>query len=196
MTRERRRFLLGVALFYGGLTAIAVVVSFAVWGTLPWEVGPGATPLWWSAAIGAALGLLVVAASRFAMSRFTWAKTLDRHFERVLGRVSAPEAFGMAAASAVGEELLFRGLFLRAFIDPAEPSTGMVVLGVAVTSLVFGGLHVGPSRSYLPWTAFAIVMGAAFAGLTLWTGDILAAVVAHFVVNFLNFLAIGTAADD
>jgi len=51
-------------------------------------------------------------------------------------------------------------------------------------------LHVGPDRSYLPWTLFATLLGVVFAAFTLTFGDITAAVVAHLTINYFNFLAI------
>nr|WP_255216035.1 CPBP family intramembrane glutamic endopeptidase [Pseudenhygromyxa sp. WMMC2535] len=79
----------------------------------------------------------------------------------------------MAAASAVGEEILFRGAMLDAW-------------GLWVSSLLFAALHVSPQRELWPWTASAGLLGLGLAGLTLLTGNLGAAVAAHFVINLLN----------
>jgi membrane protease YdiL (CAAX protease family) len=55
--------------------------------------------------------------------------------------------------------------------------------GLLASSVFFALLHVGPGRQYLPWTLAALLAGATFGSLTLWRGGILAALVAHFVVN-------------
>jgi membrane protease YdiL (CAAX protease family) len=36
------------------------------------------------------------------------------------------------------------------------------------------------------WTLFAVVAGSLFGGLMLWRGNLLAPVVAHFLVNAVN----------
>jgi hypothetical protein len=40
------------------------------------------------------------------------------------------------------------------------------------------------------WTLFAGLLGLAFAQGTLVTGDLTAAIVAHFTVNYFNLLAL------
>ena len=57
---------------------------------------------------------------------------------------------------------------------------------MSVATVAFAGLHVGPGNRHLPWTVSALVVGVLFAHLSLWTGDLSAAIVAHFLINFLN----------
>ena len=132
------------------------------WVTLAW------TPL-----LGVALGLGVVRLFRILDRRYPWMWELHREFRELLGRPSVREIVVLAAASSIGEEVLFRGAMLDAW-------------GVWWSSLVFAGLHVGPRPSFLPWTLSSLVLGLALAWLTLWTGNLGAAVAAHFVINLLN----------
>jgi membrane protease YdiL (CAAX protease family) len=81
----------------------------------------------------------------------------------------------------VGEELLFRGAML-----PALRAHYGAVAAVAITSVAFGLLHVPWSRRMLPWTLMATAMGVVFALLYLVTGEVLAPVMAHAVVNYEN----------
>jgi membrane protease YdiL (CAAX protease family) len=49
-------------------------------------------------------------------------------------------------------------------------------------------LHIPPKRSLWPWTASSFAIGVAFAALTVWTGNLGAAVAAHFVINLQNLI--------
>ena len=81
----------------------------------------------------------------------------------------------VSVLSGVGEELLFRGAL--------QP-----LVGVVVSSLLFGLLHVGPDRRYLLWTVWAVAVGFLFAGLYEWTGGLLAPVVAHVAHNGVTLI--------
>lgn len=72
--------------------------------------------------------------------------------------------------SGVGEETFFRGAL--------QPEVGLVL-----TSVIFGALHVGPDRRYLAWTASALVAGFLFGALYEITGGLIAPVVAHVLHN-------------
>lgn len=131
---------------------------------------------WWhlaSPALGLVVGLLVVLASRQAVARLRWARSLHRDFRALLGDVSSREILILAAASSIGEEVLFRGA-LQPWI------------GLAPQAALFALLHVGPSRRFLPWTLWALIMGLAFGAMVELTGDLGGAIVAHFAINFLN----------
>ncbi len=128
---------------------------------------------WLSPVLGLVLGLLVVLASRQAVARLGWARSLHRDFRALLGDVSSREIVILAVASAVGEEVLFRGAL--------QPW-----LGLGPQAGLFALLHVGPSRRFLPWTVWALVMGLALGAMVEVTGDLGGAIVAHFTINFLN----------
>ncbi len=81
----------------------------------------------------------------------------------------------LAVMSGVGEEALFRGAL--------QP-----ILGIFITSLLFGALHVGPDRRYLVWTVWAVWAGLLFGALYEWTGGILAPVTAHVLHNAVSLL--------
>jgi membrane protease YdiL (CAAX protease family) len=137
----------------------------------------GGDPARWQLALGpvfgAALGLAVVGLTRLATKQFQWARELHASFRDLLGPLTGREIVILAIASAIGEELLFRGALLP-------------WLGVWWQGIVFALLHVGPGRRFLPWTASALVLGIAFGGLAQWTGNLGGPIAAHFVINFLN----------
>lgn len=187
---ERRISLLHVTVFYGVMGGIAAAIGWAIWGSVPVRVLATSWPIHYSAGLGAAVGLAFVGLSRFSNARFAWAQKLEDNFRELLGSVSVGAAAWMAVLSAVAEELVFRGLLLRLLMPESAPSLTRMVLAVVVTALVFGLLHIGPDKSYLPWTAFAIALGLLFGAITVVTGDIVAVVVAHLTINYFNFLAI------
>lgn len=140
-----------------------------------WRVDPqqGWVTVAWTPLVGVAFGLAVVRVFRVLDRRHPWLWELHREFRDLLGRPTMRELLILAAASSLGEEVLFRGAMLDAW-------------GVWWSSLVFAGLHVGPRRTFWPWTLSSLVLGFALAGLTVLTGNLGAAVAAHFVINLLN----------
>jgi hypothetical protein len=115
----------------------------------------------------------VVVLSRVAVRRFKWAQRLHRDFRNLLGPLSSREVLVLALASAIGEELLFRGA-LQPWI------------GLWPQAIIFAALHVGPGARFLPWTASALVLGVAFGYMFQATGDLGGPIAAHFTINYLN----------
>lgn len=177
MTDDAPRFSVRRALwFYAALLGVALL-----WGVLrgDWnifvyerEAAGGRPELWLRALAGVGLGLFFVALSAW-MGRFTWSQRLGGEFRRLLGPLTLTDVTLLAISSSVGEEALFRGAM--------QPSWGFVI-----TSLVFGLVHMGPGRTFWPWTLTALLSGFALGGLCEWTGDILAATLAHFTLNYFN----------
>jgi membrane protease YdiL (CAAX protease family) len=124
-------------------------------------------------AIGVGVGLAVVALTRLATRHFAWARELNASFRDLLGPLTGREILILALASSIGEELLFRGAL-------------MPWIGVWWQAAAFAALHVGPKKRFLPWTASAFVLGAAFGELAVQTGNLGGAIAAHFMINFLN----------
>ena len=125
------------------------------------------------AAAGAALGLLVVLLSGWLTRRTRAGERLARALARLLGRRSAAECMALALASGIAEEAFFRGAM--------QPRLGLVA-----TSLLFALAHFAPHRELLPWTAFSLAAGLALGALFDATGNLVAPVVAHAVVNAIN----------
>lgn len=126
-----------------------------------------------SVLLGALVGVGIVAAFRWLELRQSWIPSLHAEFRAVFGQLQAHELVLFAGASALGEEILFRGAMLDAW-------------GLVLSSLVFGLLHLPPRRELWPWTLSSLLIGLLFGCLTLLTGNLGAAVCAHFVVNLVN----------
>ncbi|PIE66379.1 MAG: hypothetical protein CSA24_00230 [Deltaproteobacteria bacterium] len=183
-TNQRRRSLLLAGVFYGLL-----IVAALAWGLVVGHpnllVLPGGTTLsqlGLGAVAGIAFGLGVVAASRL-LERQGWAQELNRFFASVLGHVTWSEAATLACASAIGEELLFRGAL--------QPS-----LGIWWTSGIFALLHLPPRARLLSWTALAGLMGLAFGYGAELTGNLAFPILAHFLINLLNLRNVARYAPD
>ena len=87
----------------------------------------------------------------------------------VFGDLSALEITVISLAAGVGEELLFRGVL--------QPELGLVP-----ASVIFGLLHMGGSGT-LAFGCWVMVIGGALGGLAVWTGGLLAPIVAHAVYD-------------
>jgi membrane protease YdiL (CAAX protease family) len=161
-----------ISVAYGLLLAIAILWAW-LRGDRPIFGLPDPMEPCWSALIGTAAGLLVAVLSQLSVSRFAWARRLEEEFARILGPLTMFEVALLALLSGVAEEAFFRGAM--------QPSLGLVI-----TSLIFGLLHVGPSKTYLPWTAMALGMGFALGALYLWTGTLIAPILCHFLINTIN----------
>lgn len=160
---------------YGALALAAVLISAGRHDVDIYRLDGVSTPsrMLYSPLVGLGVGLLVVALCRLATARHRWARRLHRDFRHVLGGLSGREILILAASSALGEELLFRGALLP-------------WLGLWPQAIIFALLHLGPGLRFLPWTASALVMGLVFGFLYLALGDLGAAITAHFTINFLN----------
>jgi hypothetical protein len=144
-----------------------------------WRVDPeqGWQTLLWTPLVGAAVGLVVVQLFRALEGRFAWLPSLHAEFRALLGRPAPQELILLAATSAVGEELIFRGAMLDAW-------------GLWPSTIVFALLHIPPKLALWPWTASSLAIGLLLGELTLLTGNLGAAVVAHFVINLQNLFYI------
>ena len=85
---------------------------------------------------------------------------------------------GVALLSGFGEEILFRGVLQSQW-------------GLMVATLCFALVHVPVERRMAPWPLVAGLAGLAFGALTLYTGGVLAACIAHALSNGLSLRHLG-----
>lgn len=133
-------------------------------------------PLPLSVTAGAATGLAFVLLSRPFLGARAMA-AFRSEVRAAIGRPGPGAILVLAASSAVGEELLFRGAL-------------QALLGFWPTALIFALLHGGGVRRLLGWTVFAGLAGLALGQLAAWTGSLLAPIIAHATVNQLNLEAL------
>jgi len=145
------------------------------------------------AGVGAAVGVVAVVVSNLLERWAEWARRLSAAFRETLGEIKLPQILALAVFSSIGEELLFRGFLQQGLSEGLLAGTGEFAKpgGLLISSLIFGALHVGPDwKTFWPWTVMAIVMGGAFGLMFQMTGNLLAPILAHFTINFLNLIAI------
>jgi membrane protease YdiL (CAAX protease family) len=163
--------------FYGAMALVAVLWRSGLYGEPIFYASNEAEQLGFAVLRDGALGLLAggsVVAISYIFTRATgWGERLARELAAAVGPLTIPDALLMAAASGFSEELLFRGAL--------QPRVGLLA-----ASVLFGALHFMPRREMLPWTGFAIASGLLFGWLFEWTGNLVAPIVAHTVVNAVN----------
>jgi hypothetical protein len=166
--------------FYALMLAAAAVWRLAMDGVLPWGEAPDSAvlPILWRVTAGVGAGAALVVASRLWTSYSAAGQALAAELSRLLGPLSLGRAWLFAVASGLGEEAFFRGAL--------QPRVGL--LGA---TLIFAAAHFVPAPKLRIWALFALVAGAAFGALFAFTGDLLAPLLAHVLVNALNLRWLG-----
>ena len=126
-----------------------------------------------SLGLGAALALCVVSITPHLVRRTLWARALHQELKPIIEPLSSSEILFLSVASGLAEELFFRGSM--------QP-----VVGLLVTSLIFGAVHTGPRRALLVWSLWAFVIGLAFGVIFEWTGVLWGPVISHVWINQQN----------
>jgi len=158
-------------------------------GALAWAWLAGGRPAWsleasWlsapyeqrlvlSVALGLLLALTVVRATPALVERAAWARSLHLELKSIVAPLSSAEITILALASGVAEELFFRGAM--------QP-----VLGILLTSVIFGAVHVGPKSVFLAWASWAFVMGLLLGLIFELTGVLWGPILAHAWINQRN----------
>ena len=163
------------SLLYGGMTALAVVLSLLTARGIG-LLAPPTSPFAWLA--GLAAGVLVLAATALAERLWPRFAELGTTMAELLGPVSIRQALGLALLSGMGEEALFRG--------PLQAA-----LGPVLATLLFAALHGLGNRRLWPWPLFAALAGGVFAALAWYFRSPWPAAVAHVVVNAVNLRRLG-----
>jgi len=152
----------------------------------------------WPLAAGGGLlvgaGLFVVVAAATLAVRGTHLSTAARELaQRILDLLLArPWWLGwllVAVLPAVCEELFFRGWLLAAFAGD-KPGRRRAVSAVLLQAAVFAAFHLLPER--MPQT---FALGIALGWMTLATGSLLPAVLAHLAHNSVPLVLAASAAD-
>ena len=176
-TPPPERFVRWGLVFYGVMGAAAVLwrIGFHQEPILFASEEAAAGGLHWQrdVALGLGVAAVVVVVSHVTTRATAWGRRLAHALGSSLSGISTPNALLLALASGMAEEAFFRGAL--------QPRVGLVV-----ASLCFGLLHFVPRREFLPWTVFAVLAGFGFGALFEWTGNLVAPIVAHVVVNGVN----------
>lgn len=164
-------------LFYGGMGIAALLWRMATPGDSIQHPSVEAAARAWSmpAALGAGLaaGLVALAISE-GLTRWTaLGKALSDLLAESIGPLDRANAWLLALASGLAEEMFFRGAL--------QPKVGIVG-----ASILFGAAHFLPRRELALWSVYAIGIGLGLGALYEWTGQLVAPVAAHVLVNGVN----------
>lgn len=161
-------------LFYGVVGGVALGIGW-LRGTPLGFAAADARPVAWGAdvALGGLAAGVTVALSELMTRATRWGSALSEALAQQIGPLSHRACWGLALASGLAEEALFRGAL--------QPWLGLVA-----ASLLFGCAHFVPRRELWPWTGFALLAGFGLGWLFDATGNLVAPVVAHIGVNGIN----------
>jgi len=163
--------------FYGVMLAIALAVAHWSGDALMYARPPvGDSSDTWGltdAVLGMVIGLAVIVVSRQFTRRTQWGAALADVLADAIGKPGVAECIVLAVVSGIGEEALFRGAL--------QPHVGLWA-----ASLIFGLAHFAPRRELWPWTLFAMATGLLLGASFEWTGNLVAPIVAHTLINAVN----------
>ncbi|MDP8951282.1 MAG: CPBP family intramembrane metalloprotease [Actinomycetota bacterium] len=166
------RFVGLAAVFYAALLCGAVILG-TLEGRSPFALG---VPALFGLFVGVVAACGTVASGAFLYRLLpALRKVSDELAPRLVDGARRWDLVLVSVFSGVGEEAFFRGAL--------QP-----LLGLVVTSILFGALHVGPDRRYLAWTLWAVGAGFLFGSLYEWTGGLLAPMTAHVLHNAATLL--------
>ncbi len=123
--------------------------------------------------LGSAAAALLLAVWELGRRFFPAMETLERQIAFAIGPIERGEVLVLALVSGFAEELFFRGAMLAAW-------------GPFISAVLFALMHSGRGRAFAFWTLFALAAGGVFTALTLHTGNLLAAIWGHVLVNAIN----------
>ncbi|MEO1083591.1 MAG: type II CAAX endopeptidase family protein [Acidobacteriota bacterium] len=130
--------------------------------------------LWWfDLLIGVGAGGVLLLGWTLLRNRSSDMRRVEAVMRETMGELDGSQIIAVALMSGFAEELFFRGAMQTSW-------------GWPWALILFGILHTGPEPSFRMWTIFAFAAGGIFAAVTLWRGNLLAAIVAHVLVNGVN----------
>jgi len=176
--RSARNLIVGLAIAVaGGLIALSWLIGWLL------ECRPLAhfdfdlMALVWGVAAAGPMLAAFFAAVRWPVGPLAGIKDFtDRVIRPLMMPCSLVDLAGIALLAGLGEEMLFRGVLQDSFARWMP-----LWVAIVMAAVLFGVLHaVTPTYAVL-----ATVVGAYLGGLYLWTGNLLAAIVAHAVYDFV-----------
>ncbi len=122
---------------------------------------------------GGVLGILVIASTRIAVARTTWARQLHEELRPVTHGMTNLTIVVLALFSSLGEELFFRSL-----LTPW--------LGIVLQALVFGLVHQVKGYSRWIWVTWASCVGLVIGGIYVVFGTLSGPLFMHALINVVN----------
>jgi uncharacterized protein len=134
-----------------------------------------------SLGLGIAIGFGLTGLSSIVYAVWaTYRESADFYLAIVLKPLAIPDLIWLGILPGLSEELLFRGVML--------PSLGLDLIGIVLSSLCFGVLHMTNLQQW-PYAVWATLVGMLLAFTMVETGNLLIPIVAHVTTNFVSGLA-------
>ena len=161
--------------------AVTAIIFLGISKLWVYLTGISMVPLYWNiehGAIGLGIGLGVALLSSVIYEIWeSYRIAAQEYLEMVLKPLETVDLIWLGLLPGLSEEMLFRGVALSAL--------GMNGIALIITSVVFGALHMA-SAKHLSYTVWAIAVGMMLGAITMYTGNLLSAIVAHVVTNSLS----------
>ena len=131
--------------------------------------------------LGIAIGLGLTGLSSIVYAAWaTYRESADFYLAMVLKPLAIPDLVWLGLLPGLSEELLFRGVML--------PALGLDPIGIVLSSLCFGVLHMTNLQQW-PYAVWATLVGMILAFTMVETGNLLIPIVAHITTNFVSGLS-------
>ncbi|MEM7593744.1 MAG: CPBP family intramembrane glutamic endopeptidase [Cyanobacteria bacterium P01_A01_bin.83] len=165
-------------LIFMGITAILLLAIAKVWQKL------GAVELlsmhFSSQALLWSMGLAIAITLTSGIIYRLWPayrRSADMYLELVIKPLMWTDLIWLGLLPGLSEELLFRGVML--------PALGLNITAVAISSVLFGVLHLSGNGQW-PYVVWAGIVGFALGYCALITGNLVVPVVAHIITNLVS----------
>lgn len=167
-------------LIFMGITAIVLLAIAKIWQKL------GGVQLLsiqfnlqaWLWSLGLAGGITATSGIIYRLWP-AYRRSADMYLELVIKPLMWTDLIWLGLLPGLSEELLFRGVML--------PALGLNLAAVALSSLLFGVLHLSGAGQW-PYVVWASIVGFALGYCALITGNLLVPVVAHIITNLVSGL--------
>ena len=131
--------------------------------------------------LGIAIGLGLTGLSSIVYAAWaTYRESADFYLAMVLKPLAIPDLVWLGLLPGLSEELLFRGVML--------PALGLDPIGIVLSSLCFGVLHMTNLQQW-PYAVWATLVGMILAFTMVETGNLLIPIIAHITTNFISGLS-------
>ncbi|MEM6447481.1 MAG: CPBP family intramembrane glutamic endopeptidase [Cyanobacteria bacterium J06642_2] len=161
-----------------GVTAILLGAIAKVW---LWLGNVRVLALSWNGvaiAQGLAVGICIVSLSQAVYYLWPAYKTsAETYMNVVLRPLTWPDLVWLGLLPGLSEELLFRGVALAVL--------GVTPGGIAISSLIFGSMHLLDIEQW-PYGVWATVVGVILGISVMMTGNLLVPIVAHIFANTVS----------
>ena len=128
--------------------------------------------------VGIAIGLGITGLSSIVYAIWTiYRESADFYLTMVLKPLALPDMIWLGLLPGLSEELLFRGVML--------PAMGLDPIGIVLSSLCFGVLHMTNIQQW-PYAVWATLVGMILAFTMVESGNLLIPIVAHITTNFIS----------